>query len=542
MTSTVLVPRRVDELRGTAVVVGVDRPARRVVGGPDRRDRASCSRGSRWRSRVFITIGEIVRITLPGDREAAPLGAAGALAYALLASFGGVATTQDVWQVISLVALASFLGALPHVTAGRSPRIDEIARRILAAAFAAAHLPTDLRRLARTRWPTSRAHAGHGDGHGHGGRRPGHRRLRRRGVRAGPRRPQPRALPLDPARRAARPARPRLGDRRHRRPDRAGRPGHGLVGASPSSASRCCSPSSRSAATPRSARPTCRPSARCRASPRSAATPSPATPVGSARSRVAVGRELGMSEDELLDLEYAALMHDLGQLSLDRADPRRRHRAWSTPDEQRRIAELGAGGHPRDRRARPRRRDHRAPGRPLPPPRASTPTRRCRVSSRIIKAANAYDDMVGDSRRVRPAARRARAAAPGHGLRLRPARRRDPRPDRGAQDPRRRLNPPPGPTPALGSPASSTRSRDRPCPSPERSPRGRRGPRRDGGQHREGDRRPRATRSAVGDTLVILESMKMEIPVFVEHAGTVTQVGVSEGDVVQEGDVIAVIG
>jgi acetyl-CoA carboxylase biotin carboxyl carrier protein len=46
---------------------------------------------------------------------------------------------------------------------------------------------------------------------------------------------------------------------------------------------------------------------------------------------------------------------------------------------------------------------------------------------------------------------------------------------------------------------------------------------------------------AVGDTLVILESMKMEIPVFVEHAGTVTQVGVSEGDVVQEGDIIAVI-
>jgi biotin carboxyl carrier protein len=45
----------------------------------------------------------------------------------------------------------------------------------------------------------------------------------------------------------------------------------------------------------------------------------------------------------------------------------------------------------------------------------------------------------------------------------------------------------------------------------------------------------------LGDTLVLLESMKMEIPVFVEHAGTVTQVGVSEGDVVQEGDLIASI-
>jgi acetyl-CoA carboxylase biotin carboxyl carrier protein len=45
-----------------------------------------------------------------------------------------------------------------------------------------------------------------------------------------------------------------------------------------------------------------------------------------------------------------------------------------------------------------------------------------------------------------------------------------------------------------------------------------------------------------GDTLVILESMKMEIPVLSEAGGTVTAVHVSEGDVVQEGDVIAVIG
>ena len=41
-----------------------------------------------------------------------------------------------------------------------------------------------------------------------------------------------------------------------------------------------------------------------------------------------------------------------------------------------------------------------------------------------------------------------------------------------------------------------------------------------------------------GDTLVILESMKMEIPVLAESAGTVT-LHVAEGDVVQEGDLIA---
>ena len=43
----------------------------------------------------------------------------------------------------------------------------------------------------------------------------------------------------------------------------------------------------------------------------------------------------------------------------------------------------------------------------------------------------------------------------------------------------------------------------------------------------------------VGETLVILESMKMEIPVLAEVAGTVSALGVSEGDVVQEGDLIA---
>jgi acetyl-CoA carboxylase biotin carboxyl carrier protein len=44
-----------------------------------------------------------------------------------------------------------------------------------------------------------------------------------------------------------------------------------------------------------------------------------------------------------------------------------------------------------------------------------------------------------------------------------------------------------------------------------------------------------------GDTLVILESMKMEIPVLAEGPGTLTKLAVAEGDVVQEGDLIAVI-
>ena len=43
-----------------------------------------------------------------------------------------------------------------------------------------------------------------------------------------------------------------------------------------------------------------------------------------------------------------------------------------------------------------------------------------------------------------------------------------------------------------------------------------------------------------GDTLMILESMKMEIPVEAGSSGVVT-IHVAEGDVVQEGDLIAVI-
>jgi len=46
---------------------------------------------------------------------------------------------------------------------------------------------------------------------------------------------------------------------------------------------------------------------------------------------------------------------------------------------------------------------------------------------------------------------------------------------------------------------------------------------------------------AAGATLLVLESMKMEIPVLAEHGGTVTEVRVTEGDVVQEGDVLVVL-
>ena len=44
-----------------------------------------------------------------------------------------------------------------------------------------------------------------------------------------------------------------------------------------------------------------------------------------------------------------------------------------------------------------------------------------------------------------------------------------------------------------------------------------------------------------GDTVMLLESMKMEIPVLVERAGTVHEVRVVPGDVIQEGDILIVL-
>ena len=48
-------------------------------------------------------------------------------------------------------------------------------------------------------------------------------------------------------------------------------------------------------------------------------------------------------------------------------------------------------------------------------------------------------------------------------------------------------------------------------------------------------------RVEVGDELVILESMKMEIPVIAPLAGTIAELAVAPDDQVTEGDLIAVI-
>ena len=46
---------------------------------------------------------------------------------------------------------------------------------------------------------------------------------------------------------------------------------------------------------------------------------------------------------------------------------------------------------------------------------------------------------------------------------------------------------------------------------------------------------------AAGDAVIVLESMKMEIPVEAPRAGSVKEIRVQEGQTVQEGDVVAIL-
>ena len=46
---------------------------------------------------------------------------------------------------------------------------------------------------------------------------------------------------------------------------------------------------------------------------------------------------------------------------------------------------------------------------------------------------------------------------------------------------------------------------------------------------------------AAGDPVIVLESMKMEIPVEAPRAGTIRDITVAEGQTVQEGDTVAVL-
>lgn len=87
---------------------------------------------------LLVTVGELTRWTTGARvREAAPIGAAGALSYALLGADAGQPTHHGVAQVVAVVLAASLLGSVPHIARGQGPVLDHLARRVLTVGFAA---------------------------------------------------------------------------------------------------------------------------------------------------------------------------------------------------------------------------------------------------------------------------------------------------------------------------------------------------------------------------------------------------------------------
>ncbi|RAY13539.1 phosphohydrolase [Actinomadura craniellae] len=330
---------------------------------------------------VLVALGELFRMVMPGNREVAPIATAGALGYALLDTVGGVPAHQSPLQVVAVVAIGMFAGSLPHFAVGGAPRLDEMARRLLIIALVAlcfrpvadsglgwgpvlvlmgcavvASCFLDVTVAAVIRSGAVRARFGI---------------VLRDEIGA--------KLPLCAA-----------------------------TGATAMLIAVATSVMGLAALLIFTApilvtQFAFRRYAGIRATYlQTVRALSRVTEVGgyveTGHSRrvsglsVAMGRELGMSEEELLELEYAALMHDIGQLSLGDPIPGGAT-VLASPREQRRIAELGAEvikqtgvldrvAYIVERQCDP----YRSADQPAPP-----------LASRIIKAANAYDDLVGDS-------------------------------------------------------------------------------------------------------------------------------------------------
>ena len=349
---------------------------------------------------ALIAFGELVRLNLPGDREAAPIASAGAMGYALLLKIGETPARNGADQVIAVTAIAMIIGALPHLAVGRSARLTAMSARLLAVACVAiAFRPLANDSSIGDKWwdelPVMLALV----------------------ILAWLFEAVVSALIRTEALRTKFTV--ALGDEfRVQIPIGAATGASALLIAFAAEVMGLAAVAvfavpllvtqvalRRYAGIRATYLQTVRALAR-------------STEVGGyveaghsarvSRLAVAIGRELGMPEAALLELEYAALMHDIGQLSLRDPVPGGAT-VLVARDEQRRIAEYGAEviGQARvlDSVADIVRRQSdpcRPADRSQPPP----------LSSRIIRAANAYDDLVGSS------ADASRAAAAVERLRL----------------------------------------------------------------------------------------------------------------------------
>ena len=84
-----------------------------------------------------IALGEAIRIALPHGRDSAPLASTATYGFVLCYSINGSRTTYGAAAVVAVVALATVVGVSVQSYAGRQARPGYLARRILVAGFAA---------------------------------------------------------------------------------------------------------------------------------------------------------------------------------------------------------------------------------------------------------------------------------------------------------------------------------------------------------------------------------------------------------------------
>jgi hypothetical protein len=86
---------------------------------------------------ILIAFGELLRLSLPGDRESAPICTAAALGYALLIKVGNQPMLHSAQQVLTVTTIGMIVGAMPHLAVGRPARVGGMAARLLAVASVA---------------------------------------------------------------------------------------------------------------------------------------------------------------------------------------------------------------------------------------------------------------------------------------------------------------------------------------------------------------------------------------------------------------------
>ncbi|MFI1781015.1 HD-GYP domain-containing protein [Streptomyces rubiginosohelvolus] len=338
---------------------------------------------------LLVAAGELVRRGAAGEREPAPLAAAGALAYALLGDSAGRPTTHGALQVIAVVVAAQALAAVARRACGRRADADRAARRTLTVGFAAVCF--------QPLYASGQAERWFGDG-------PWFPLfpltvlaltalcdavLAALLARSAARAEGPGALPpygsllVDEVRALAGTG------------TAIGATGVvtalGVAVAGPWAPVVLCGPlllTQVSARRYTAVRTTC---GQTMASLARATEIAGYTPPGHARRvaalATAVGRELGLTGPRLTVLEHAALMHDIGQLSL--LDPVAGGATARLPAaEQRRIALLGGAVV---------RRTGAGPEVAAVVEQQADPYREQLLAARIVRTVNAYDDLCGES-------------------------------------------------------------------------------------------------------------------------------------------------